>query len=161
MQRLWAIAAMALACAIAPGVAAQQVEPRGGPGCPSGAVSIYFASGEARLTAEGRQLVTRLADQAAACQHDGIDLVTLINTEVDGEHAIALSLARLDDISRDLIARGIAPESIRVAARPGRDVFPQGMSEVEMIFRKAVPAAAGEASTQRPPTPLKVSPDAI
>lgn len=160
MQRLWAIAAIALTCAIAPGAVAQQVEPRQSSACPGEAVSIYFASGESKLTSESRQLVTRLADQAVACEHGGIDLVTLINPDIDGDNAVTLALARLDDISRDLIARGIAPESIRVAARPGRDVFPPGMSEVEMIFRKSA-AGAGEASAKQPPTPLKLSPDSI
>lgn len=159
MQRLWAIAAMALACANSPGAVAQQVEPLQPSACPGQAVSVYFASGEAKLTSEARQLVTRMADQAVACKHDGIDLVTLINTEIDGDHAVALALARLDDISRDLIARGVAPESIRVAARPGRDAFPPGVSEVEMIVRKSVPAA-GEASSTRQP-PLMLSRDAI
>ena len=160
MQRLWAIAAIAVVCTTAPGVAAQQVAPRETAHCPGGSVSVYFASGEATLTSEGRQLVSRLAEQAAACQPEGIDLVTLINTDIDGDHAVALALARLDDISRDLISRGISPGSIRVAARPGRDVFPAGMNEVEVIFRKSAPAA-GEASTQQPATPLKVSPDTI
>jgi hypothetical protein len=160
MQRLWAIAAIAVACATAPGVAAQQVEPRETVHCPGGSVSVYFASGEAELTSEGRQLVSRLAEQAVACQPEGIDLVTLINTDIDGDHAVGLALARLDDISRDLISRGISPASIRVAARPGRDVFPPGMNEVEVIFRKGV-SGAGDASTRKPATPLRVSPDAI
>jgi len=160
MQRLWAIAAIALASATAPTAVAQPVEPREMAVCPGEAVSIYFASGESKLTSEARQLVIRLADQAVACQHAGIDLVTLINPEIDGEHAVALALARLDDVSRDLVARGIAPGSIRVAARPGDDVFPPGMSEVEMIFRKSAPAA-GEASSKQPPAPLKLAPDSI
>lgn len=151
---------MALACTTAPGAVAQQVEPLQASACPGQAVSVYFASGEAKLTSEARQLVTRMADQAIACQHDGIDLVTLINTEIDGDGAVALALARLDDIARDLIARGVAPESIRVAARPGRDVFPPGVSEVEMIFRTRAPAA-GQASSKQQPTPLKRSPDTI
>lgn len=160
MQRLWAISAIALTCAMAPASVAQQAEPRQAAGCSGDAVSIYFASGESKLTSEARQLVTRLAEQSVACQHEGIDLVTLINTEIDGDHAVALALARLDDISRDLIARGVAPGSIRVAARPGRDVFPPGMSEVEMIVRKSAPGA-GEASSKQPPAPLKLSPDSI
>jgi hypothetical protein len=161
MQRLWAIAAIAAACTIAPpAVSAQQADPHATPNCPSESISIYFASGDAALTSEARQLVSRLAAQAVACQPDGIDLITIINTDIDGDHAVSLALARLDDVSRDLVSLGFPPGSIRVAARPGRDVFPAGMNEVEVIFRKNVPGA-GEASTQQPAAPLRVSPGAI
>ncbi|OYX51771.1 MAG: hypothetical protein B7Y90_00135 [Alphaproteobacteria bacterium 32-64-14] len=97
-------------------------------------------------------LVSRLVDHAVACRPEGIDIVTRINMGVDGDSAVALALARLDGISRDLVARGVSPETIRVAARPGNDIFPPGMSEVEVSFRKAAPGA-GEASTRAPATP--------
>ncbi len=123
-------------------------------------MSVYFASGESVVSAAGRELVTRLVDHAVACQPDAIDLLTRISTEVDGDGALALALARIEDIAADLIARGVSPETIRVAALPGRDVFPPGMSRVEVIFRKSA-SGAGAAVTRQPATPRPASPGSI
>lgn len=160
MRRIWAIAALAVACAAAPGVVAQPVDVSDTPACPAESMSVYFASGESTLSSEGRRLVSRLGDHALACKPESIDLITRINPDVDGDSAIALALARLEDVSRDLVSRGISPESIRIAARAGRDVFPPGMSEVEVIFRKIAPAA-GEAATRNTAPARIARPDSI
>jgi hypothetical protein len=152
MKRIWAAATLAIALTGAPGVVAQTVEPTAASACPSEPMSVYFASGETALSDEARLLVTRLVEHAVACRPDGIDLVTRINSGVDGDRAVALALTRLSDISQDLVSRGVPPDSIRVAAHPGDDIFPPGMCEVEIIFRKATPGA-GEASSNKPATP--------
>lgn len=156
MKKMWAIAAFAMACPFLPVAAAQTIEASDASSCPGEAVSVYFASGETALSSEGRALVTRLGDQAIACRPAGIDIVTLINADIDGERAVELALARLQGVSKDLVARGISPDAIRIAARPGSDVFPPGMSEVEVIFRRSS-VGAGEAST-RAPAPLHPQP---
>lgn len=150
MKRIWAAATLVIALAGAPGVVAQTVEATAASACPGEPISVYFASGETTLSEEGRLLVNRLVDHAVACRPDGIDLVTRINPGVDGDRAVALALARLSDISQDLVKRGVSPNSIRVAAQPGSDVFPPGMSEVEVFFRKTAPGA-GDASSHQPP----------
>lgn len=153
MKSIWAVATLALAVAGAAGAIAQPIEPNGeAVACPGEPTSVYFASGDATLSHEGKMLVSRLVDHAVACRPEGIDIVTRINVSVDGDSAVALALARLDGISRDLVARGVSPEAIRVAARPGNDTFPPGMSEVEVSFRKAAPGT-GEASSRVPATP--------
>ncbi|MEZ6031351.1 MAG: hypothetical protein R3C46_16620 [Hyphomonadaceae bacterium] len=160
MRRIWTAASLAIACAAASAAAAQTVAPAAEAVCPGEPMSVYFASGEATLTAEGRSLVERLVDQAIACRAEGIDIITRINTGVDGEHAISLALARLNGISHDFVSRGVSPESIRIAAQPGDDIFPPGMSEVEVIFRKTS-LEADDASTRKPPAPRLPSPGSI
>lgn len=158
MRRILAIATITAALAGAAGAIAQPADPkRDVAACPGETTSVYFASGEATLSHEGKLLVSRLVDHAVACRPESIDLITRINMGVDGDSAVALALARLDGISRDLVARGVSPDAIRVAARPGNDVFPPGMSEVEVSFRKTLPTA-GEASTHAPVTPRLVTP---
>lgn len=160
MIRVWAAAPLVIALASAAGAVAQTVEATAATACPSEPMSVYFASGETSLSEEGRLLVSRLVDRAVACRPDGIDLVTRINSGVDGDRAVALALARLSDISQDLITRGISPNSIRVVAQPGSDVFPPGMSEVEVFFRKAAPGA-GDASSDQPAAPRQPPADSI
>ncbi len=158
MRRILAIATITAALVSAAGAIAQPVDPNGdAAACPGETTSVYFASGEAALSHEGKLLVSRLVDDAVACRPESIHLITRINIGVDGDSAVTLALARLDGISRDLVARGVSPDSIRVAARPGNDVFPPGMSEVEVSFRKSAPSA-GEASTHAPATPLRATP---
>lgn len=162
MKRIWAAVTLAVAVAGAPAAIAQTVEQSAATACPSEPMSVYFASGETKLSEEGRLLVGRLVEHAVACRPDGIDIVTRINSGVDGEHAVALALARLSDISQDLVSRGVPPDSIRVAAGPGDDAFPPGMCEVEVIFRKSA-LGAGDAASRQPATPRQKLPpsDAI
>jgi len=124
MKRIWALASIAFAVIGGAGAVAQPVQVNGEvAACPGELTSVYFASGETALSHEGKLLVLRLVDHAVACRPDGIDLMTRINMGVDGDSAVQLALARLDGISRDLVARGVSPDSIRIAARPGNDVF--------------------------------------
>ena len=160
MIRNWAAVPLLIAFSSAAGAFAQTVEATAATACPGEPMSLYFASGETSLSEEGRLLVNRLVDHAVACRPDGIDLVTRINPGVDGDRAVALALARLSDISQDLVTGGVSPNSIRVAAQPGSDVFPPGMSEVEVFFRKASPGA-GDASSHRPATPRQPPADTI
>lgn len=142
MKRITVFAALALASLPVLGASAQSLAPQAdAPPCPSEPLAIYYASGEAAISAEGSLLLGRVGGRAIACQPDSIDLITRIDSGVDGERAVELALARLSSVAADLVAQGVPSESIRVAARAGRDVFPPGLSEVEIHFRKAGNAA--------------------
>lgn len=162
MNRIWLAATSAVALTGAPCAVAQTVEQSAATSCPSEPMSVYFASGETALSDEGRLLVGRLVEHAVACRPDGIDIITRINSGVDGDRAVALALTRLSDLSQDFVAQGVSPDSIRVAAHPGDDIFPPGMCEVEVIFRKAS-VGTGDAASRRPAAPRQSLPpsDAI
>jgi hypothetical protein len=162
MKRIWLAATFCVALSGAPASVAQTVEQSAAASCPSEPMSVYFASGETALSDEGRLLVGRLVEHAVACRPDGIDIITRINSGVDGDRAVTLALTRLSDLSQDFVSRGVPPDSIRVAAHPGDDIFPPGMCEVEVIFRKA-PVGAGDAASRKPAAPrqTRVPSDAI
>lgn len=104
--------------------------------CPSGLLSVYYARGEATPSEETVSLIGRIGAEAAACQPDGIDLVTQIDNSGE-EDAVPLALARLGNVASELIASGVPADRIRLAARPG-GVSTSPMGEVSVIFRKPV-----------------------
>lgn len=130
--------------------------------CPSDRLSIYYARGDAAPSAQAQVLIARIGDEAAQCQPDGIDLVTEIDTSGDGDgaHAIALALARLNNIAEALIAKGVPADRIRVAAQPSDDLMRAPMGEVGVLFRKS-PVSAGDASAPRAPIAVQQQRDLI
>jgi hypothetical protein len=144
-------------------VASAQTEPADAEAqsCPRGRTSIYYASGEATPSEEAQSLIQRVSDNASACQPDGIDLVTRIDTRVDGDKAVSLALQRLGSVAEDLVARGFPSDRIRVAAQAANEFAPPGLGEVEVIFRKAKEAADDVAAPPTTAAPARGAPDSI
>jgi hypothetical protein len=110
--------------------------------CPHGRLSIYYASGEASASPQAEALISLIGDHARSCSADGLDLIARIDSRVDGEHAIALALQRLNAVAADLVAHGIPVEHIRVAAQSAPGLSAPGLSHVDVIFRKTDDASA-------------------
>ena len=123
--------------------------------CPSGLLSVYYARGEATPSEETVSLISRIGAEAAACQPDGIDLVTQIDNTGE-EEAVPLALARLGNVASELIASGVPADRIRLAARPG-GASASPMGEVSVIFRKLMSGPDDAASPARPAQPQKQS----
>ena len=116
--------------------------------CTGDRLSIYYKRGAAAATSQALDLIAHISDEASRCNPDGIDLVTDIDTSAEGgdKQAIALALARLNDVAAALIANGVPAGRIRMAASPDADIMHPPMGEVGVMFRKSVVAAA-DAST--------------
>jgi hypothetical protein len=123
--------------------------------CPSGLLSVYYARGEATPSDETISLISRIGAEAAACQPDGIDLVTQIDNSGEAD-AVPLALARLGNVASELIASGVPADRIRLAARPG-GASASPMGEVSVIFRKLMSGPDDAASPARPAQPQKQS----
>lgn len=155
LRTLAILTAAALSLTIAASAMAQAAPVEQSPSpCPGDRLSIYYAHGDASPSAQALVLIARIGDEAARCQPDGIDLVTDIDTSGDGDgtHAVALALARLNNVAEALIARGVPADRIRVAAQPGADLMRSPLGEVGVLFRKSR-VSAGDASASRPMPP--------
>ena len=119
--------------------------------CPSGLLSVYYARGEATPSEETVSLIGRIGADAAACQPDGIDLVTQVDNAGE-EDAVPLALARLGNVASELIASGVPADRIRLTARPG-GASTSPMGEVSVIFRKRVSGPDDAAAPARPAQP--------
>lgn len=153
------VAAASLAVMLASSASAQTT-PGSAPAqdCSFSLHSVYYARGEATPSGEAVTLISHIGTQAAACEPDGVDLVTAIDTA--GEHdAVQLALARLGNVASELVASGVPANRIRLAARPA-GAFASPMGEVAIIFRKALPGPDDAAAPVRPVQPQTL-PDTI
>jgi hypothetical protein len=124
--------------------------------CPRGGQSVYYARGEASPSEYATLLITRIGEQASRCQPDGIDLITEIDTEREGQAAIRIAMARLNNVADTLIAGGYPADRIRLAAQASadKDMRPP-MGGITVYFRQS-DTTAGEASApSRPAAPAQ------
>jgi uncharacterized protein YejL (UPF0352 family) len=126
--------------------------------CTSSLHSVYYARGESTASREAVTLIGHIGAQAAACEPEGIDLLTAI--DVEGEHgAVQLALARLGNVASELIASGVPAERIRLAARPAGS-FASPMGEVSIIIRKTI-SGPDIAAVPAPPIQAQTAADSI
>ncbi|MEY2758674.1 MAG: hypothetical protein RIR33_2452 [Pseudomonadota bacterium] len=114
--------------------------------CPRGGFSVYYARGEASPSEQALLLIARIGQEASRCRPDRIDLVTEIDSERDGDQAIRVAMARLNNVAETLVAGGYPADRIRLAAQADaeRDMRP-AMGAITVYFRQSM-AEAGEAS---------------
>lgn len=119
--------------------------------CPSGAVSVYFASGETTASPEAEQLLGRIRETATTCQPDRIDLVAHIDAEAEGGRSLALSLERLRLIAGELVQAGLPADRIHVGGRVSepRSAL-SSLHQIDVVFRKAEPSAPASAPAIAP-----------
>jgi hypothetical protein len=95
-------------------------------------------------------LIARIGDEALRCQPDGIDIVTEIDTDRDGDDAIRLAMARLNNVADNLVAGGYPIQRIRLAARSStQSDIRTPMGGITVYFRQSS-AEAGNASSAAP-----------
>jgi hypothetical protein len=96
-----------------------------------------------------RTLVSRIGEVAGACAPDHIDLVAHVDTASEGTEALALALARLAAIARNLVEEGFPAERLRVIAQPSASAS-AGLHQIDVVFSKSdaaqLPADAGRTS---------------
>ncbi len=58
---------------------------------------------------------------------------------MDGERAVSVALERLARVADDLVAQGISPDRIRVAARAVKagEAATASLNQIDVLFRKA------------------------
>ena len=140
-------AAASISAVFATSVAAQSPETA----CPRAPLSIYFASGDVTASPQAQELLGRIGETLNSCAPDRIDLIAHIDASVDGARAVTVALQRLNMVAGDLVARGLPADRIRVAARaPDAGEPVVGPNQINILFRKAEPAADVE-------TPVPVS----
>jgi hypothetical protein len=127
--------------------------------CPRGPLSIYFASGDVAASPQAETLIGRIGDAVNTCEPDGIDLIARIDSKVDGDHAVALALARLQQIADDLIAHGLSADRIRIAAQAANSESAPGLNRIDVLFREEH-LEMGE-PVEAPPPPRTVPSQAI
>lgn len=125
--------------------------------CTGDRLSIYYARGEAKPTAQALEVIAYISDEASRCQPDGIDLVTDIDTTAEGgdRQAVTLALARLHSVADALIAHGVPADRIRMAASPDADVMHPPMGEVGVVMRRNI-VRPDEASAPRVAAPRQL-----
>jgi hypothetical protein len=124
--------------------------------CPRGGLSVYYARGEVSPSEQAKMLIARIGDEASRCHPAGIDLVTEIDTEREGDGAIRIAMARLNNVADELTAGGYPADRIRIAAQASavQDMRPP-MGGITVYFRQST-AEAGEASA--PATQKRAAP---
>ncbi len=112
--------------------------------CPRNALKIYFASGDVIASPQAEALIGKIGETASSCLPDNIDLVAHFDTVADGDRAVSVALERLSRVAADLVSRGISSDRIRIAARAARvgEVPASSLNQIDVLFRKADPAAA-------------------
>lgn len=122
--------------------------------CPRGGLSVYYARGEASPSEQALLLIARIGDEASRCQPAGIDLVTEIDSNRDGEGAIRLAMARLNNVAETLVAGGYPVDRIRLAAQASaeHDMRPP-MGGITVYFRQS----GLEADDASSPAPARVA----
>jgi hypothetical protein len=141
----------------APGLA--QTAPRGSEvvSCPRGGLSVYYARGEASPSEQAVLLIARIGEEASRCQPDGIDLVTEIDGDRDGEGAISLAMARLNNVAEKLVAGGYPVDRIRLAAQSSLDKDLRPPMGVITVYFRQTGAEAGEASARASAKPSRLA----
>lgn len=129
--------------------------------CPRGGLSVYYARGEVSPSEQARLLIARIGGEASRCQPAGIDLVAEIESEREGDGAIRIAMARLNNVADELTAGGYPADRIRLAAQASadRDMRPP-MGGITVYFRQPG-AEAGAASVPAIPKPAAPAPGAI
>ena len=124
--------------------------------CPRGGQSVYYARGEASPSEQATLLITRIGEQASRCQPDGIDLITEIDTEREGQAAIRIAMARLNQVADALIAGGYPADRIRLAAQASadKDMRPP-MGGITVYFRQSETTAGEASAPSRPAAPAQ------
>jgi outer membrane protein OmpA-like peptidoglycan-associated protein len=133
-----AIASIHLVCAAA--AAAQVVDADASADtCPRNALKIYFASGDVNASPQAEALIGKIGETATSCGPDHLDLVAHFDSGVDGERAVSVALERLARVADDLVAQGISPDRIRVAARAVKagEAATASLNQIDVLFRKA------------------------
>jgi hypothetical protein len=113
--------------------------------CPGGAITIYYARGDAAPSQVARDLIGRVSEEARSCSPEGIDLVADISIDSEGDAAIALAMARLGGVAEALVAQGYPADRIRMAAHGGGETRAP-MGEITILFRKAPQAGSAVAA---------------
>jgi hypothetical protein len=155
MLRLVRITLLSGLSALAAASASSQT-PTASPGlaiCPSGAITIYYARGEATPSKHALDLISRVGEEARSCGPEGIDLVTDISTEIEGDAAINLAMTRLSSVAEALVGQGYPADRIRMAAQAGSEARAP-MGEITILFR-STPQPSGNVAApagQRPPS---------
>lgn len=156
-SKLLVALALSAACASA---GAAQTAPRDSEvvSCPRGGLSVYYARGEVSPSEQARLLIARIGEEASRCQPAGIDLVTEIDTDREGEGAIRIAMARLNNVADELTAGGYPADRIRLAAQASahKDMRPP-MGGITVYFRQSgVGAGAASApATTKPTSPAQ------
>lgn len=129
--------------------------------CPRGGLSVYYARGEATPSEQALVLISRIGDEASKCQPAGIDLITEIDSDREGDSAIRLAMARLNHVAETLVAGGYPADRIRLAAQASTDPdMRTPMGGITVYFRQSS-AEAGEASSPAHSRPAPPSLGAI
>ncbi len=141
---------LCLAGFFAGGANAQEPQTASVSSCPRGALSIYFASGDATASPQAQALIGKIGETASSCGPDRVDLIARIDTATDGDRAVAVALERLGTVAADLVSHGLSADRIRVAALSA--VNPQGprLNQIDVVFSKDNQPA----DDTQPPEPL-------
>lgn len=153
-----ALGAFAAATLAATAWAQQTVDTEVG-SCPRGGLSVYYARGESTPSEQAAILIARIGEEAARCRPEAIDLVADIDTNGDGEGAISLAMARLNNVAAGLVAEGVPAERIRIAAQARQAALPP-MSEITVMFRQS-DTKAGDAAAPADSRPAIVPADKV
>ena len=148
------ISAFLVATVCAPGSAQTVARDSESVSCPRGGLSVYYARGEASPSEQAMLLIDRIGDDASRCRPDGIDIVTEIDTDRDGEDAIRLAMSRLNNVADSLVEDGYPIQRIRLAAQSSTEGdIRTPMGGITVYFRQSG-AEPGNASSA---TPAKAS----
>jgi len=118
--------------------------------CPRGGLSVYYARGEATPSEQAMLLIARIGDEASRCQPVGIDIVTEIDTDRDGDDAIRLAMTRLNNVAGKLVGGGYPIKRIRLAARSSTESDIRTPMGGVTVYLRQSSAEAGNASSAAP-----------
>jgi hypothetical protein len=106
-------------------------------------------------------LIARIGDEASRCRPAGIDLITEIDSNRDGDGAIRLAMARLENVAETLVAGGYPADRIRLAAQASAESDMRlPMGGITVYFRQPG-LEAGDASSPAPTRAAAPTRDAI
>lgn len=106
--------------------------------CPTSPLSVYFAAGEVLASDQSRAVIGKLQATVRDCVPDQVVLVAIVDSELEGEAAETRARQRLDAISGELVAGGVAADRIFTALTPGKTTrTPEsGINSVAVMLRK-------------------------
>jgi outer membrane protein OmpA-like peptidoglycan-associated protein len=104
--------------------------------CQDEVVPIYFATGRAELTPDGRKVLFDAATRARACTIKAINVVGLADAGGDEAANFELSKRRAAQVSEAMVDAGLPPRELQLAAAgEGGAVTPDG--KVDPLRRRA------------------------